>query len=155
MKPATRLHLITLEKSTLQRKMTMANVKAYAIHAIGARAAGAKVLIPASTKEKPSVFVTTEEKFAELEKAGAARKPTDAELAIAEHRGDVTDTTVAEPKKKSSVGDDRPATGAVGDPQGSGKKGGKAKAAGKPADDEGKPADDDDAGASGAEGDDI
>lgn len=95
-------------------------VHAYAIHQIGTRVNGKKTSIPASTKTRPSVFVTTAEDLAALVKLGAARTASKEEIAIAKVQESVIDTTPAveaEPAT-SSVGDERPATGAKGDPQG-------------------------------------
>lgn len=98
--------------------MASKKVNAYAIHAISTRIAGKKTLIPASTRENPSVFITTEEELKALEALGAAREALDDEVAITKHRESIVDATVAAPAAKSSVGDERPASGAEGDPQG-------------------------------------
>lgn len=93
-------------------------VNAYAVHQINTRIEGKKTLIPASTKERPSVFVTSEEELKKLEALGAARVATEEELAIAKHKENVIDTTVAAKAPVSSVGDAQPASGAKGDPKG-------------------------------------
>jgi hypothetical protein len=119
-------------KPNPEKEPQMTTVMAFALHAISTRIAGTKTMIPASTKAEPSVFVTTAAKLKELEKLGAAREASDDEIAIAERRETVIDATKEAPAPKSSVGDERPAVAAEGDPQGNKKAAAKAAEA-KPA----------------------
>ncbi|AEG53110.1 hypothetical protein [Sinorhizobium meliloti] len=109
----------------------MATVTTYAIHSIGRRVKDGKVLVPASTRERPSVFEATAEEFERLEKLGAVRKATKEEIAIAKvQSNEAADApTTAEKIAASSTETKAPASGADGDPKGAPK--GAAKAPGK------------------------
>ena len=94
----------------------MADIKAYAIHQI--KAAGANV--PASTKDKPSIFSIDKKSFDRLTGLGAVREPTKEELALfkaqqeAAGNGEVeADVAVDE----TQTGAKAPASGAAGDPK--------------------------------------
>lgn len=99
----------------------MAKITAYAIHTIGTRINGVKTSIPASTKQVPSVFITTEEELAKLEPLGAARLATEEEIAVAKIKEtvvDATNTAEAAPVSAAESGDEKPESGAKGDPSG-------------------------------------
>ncbi|QXV73597.1 hypothetical protein [Rhizobium phage RHph_X2_30] len=112
----------------------MATVTAYAIHTIGRRdKANNKVFTPASTRERPSIFETTAEELAKLEKLGAARKATKEEIAIAKvQSNEAVDTPTTTTEQVADSTDDKaPASGANGDPKGAPKGAAKAGAKGE------------------------
>jgi hypothetical protein len=122
----------------------MTTVNAYAIHQIGTRINGEKTNIPASTKASPSIFTTTEAELKKLIALGAARLASREEIAVATVQENVINTiTDSAEAASSSVGDERPVSGAKGDPQGN-RKAAKVKAeAQEPETPAATPADDD------------
>ncbi len=95
-------------------------VAAYAIHSIGRRDKdGNKEFVPASTRERPSVFQTTSEDLAKLEGLGAARAATKEEIAIAKVQSNEAPDAPAAEEPVAENGDKKaPASGADGDPKG-------------------------------------
>lgn len=96
-------------------------VKAYAIHQIGTRINGQKTFIKASERNKPSIFLTNEDELKRLEKLGAAREATKEEVAVAEVQESIVDATNKDApapaaELTSTLSDEKPASGAAGDP---------------------------------------
>ena len=96
---------------------------AYAINKVAIRSNGKKIWIDASTKNVPSVVELDDDTFARLKAAGAVREATEEERPVAKifFTSTATTETAATTEATSTVGDTKPASGAVGDPQ-SGKK---------------------------------
>lgn len=93
-------------------------VNAYAIHTIGTRINGVKTSVPASTKQVPSIFITTADELVKLEALGAAREATEEEMAIAKIKETIVDTTSVEEVAAAVVETKKPESGAKGDPSG-------------------------------------
>lgn len=95
----------------------MADVQAFAIHQIK----NGTDNVPASTKDRPSIFKIDEKSFARLEALNAVRKPTKEELALFKAQQEAAgngesdaDEPVEEPRNEPKA----PASGAAGDPKG-------------------------------------
>lgn len=96
-------------------------VKAYALTTIHRRVDGEKDIVPASTKERISVFDTDADQLEKLISRGAARKATKEEIAVAKVQSGETDApTNVEKLEAAQTTDDNkaPDSGAEGDPQG-------------------------------------
>lgn len=104
-------------------------LKGYAITTIMRRVDGVKQTIPASTKQRVSVFDATEEELNKLISLGAARKATKEEVAIAKVQSGEEDAPTNVEKQIAADSSKAPASGAENDPQGKPK--GAAKASSK------------------------